>query len=140
LILTLSNNHLKLKKQMKKLLLMCCFLVGITAVSRAQGGGQRRSPEEQAKNLQTQLKLNDDQTTKITAIYKAQATKRDSIRTASNGDRDAMMKAMMPLMMSTNTQIKAILTPEQSTAFDAMMKERMDRMRNGGGGGGGGNN
>lgn len=125
---------------MKKLLLMCCFLVGITAVSRAQGGGGRRSPEEQAKNLQTQLKLNDDQTTKITAIYKAQAAKRDSIRTASNGDRDAMMKAMMPLMQSTSTQIKAILTPEQATAYDTMMKERMDRMRNGGGGGGGGNN
>jgi protein CpxP len=125
---------------MKKFLLMCCLLVGITAVSRAQGGGgQRRTPEEQAKNLQTQLKLNDDQTAKITAIYKAQTTKRDSIRTASNGDRDAMMKAMMPLMQTTNTQIKAILTPEQSTAYDAMMKERMDRMRQGGGGGGGNN-
>lgn len=125
---------------MKKLLLMCCILLGITAVSRAQGGGQRRSPDEMAKNLQTQLKLNDDQTAKITAIYKAQATKRDSIRTASNGDRDAMMKAMMPLMMSTNTQIKAILTPDQNTAYDAMIKERMDRMRQAGGGGGGGGN
>ncbi|HTK20360.1 MAG TPA: hypothetical protein VL442_12620, partial [Mucilaginibacter sp.] len=86
---------------MKKFLLMCCFLIGITAVCRAQGGGTRRSPEEQAKNLQTQLKLTDDQTTKITAIYKDQAAKRDSIRTAANGDRDAMRSAMMPLMKST---------------------------------------
>ena len=122
---------------MKKLLLMCCFLIGITAVSRAQGGGQRRSPEDQAKQLQTQLSLNDDQTTKITAIYKDQATKRDSIRTAANGDRDAMMKAMMPLMMSTSTKIKAILTPDQATAYDKLMKDRMDRMRQNGGGGGG---
>lgn len=121
---------------MKKFLLMCCFLVGITAVSRAQGGGMRRSPEEQAKNLQTQLKLTDDQTTKITAIYKDQAAKRDSIRTAANGDRDAMMKGMMPLMKSTGDKIKAILTPEQATAYDKMMQDRMDRMRNGGGGGG----
>jgi len=120
---------------MKKFLLMCCILLGITAVSRAQGGGGRMSPEDRAKQLQTQLKLNDDQTAKVTAIYKAQATKRDSIRTASNGDRDAMMKAMMPLMTSTNTQIRALLTPEQATAFDAAMKERMDRMRQGGGGG-----
>ena len=123
---------------MKKLLLMCCFLIGITAVSRAQGGGQRRSPEDQAKQLQTQLSLNDDQTAKITAIYKDQATKRDSIRTAANGDRDAMMKAMMPLMMSTSTKIKAILTPDQATAYDKLMKDRMDRMRQNGGGGGGG--
>jgi protein CpxP len=122
---------------MKKLLLMCCFLIGITAVSRAQGGGQRRSPEDQAKQLQTQLSLNDDQTAKITAIYKDQATKRDSIRTAANGDRDAMMKAMMPLMQSTSTKIKAILTPDQATAYDKLMKDRMDRMRQGGGGGGG---
>ena len=120
---------------MKKFLLMCCFLLGITAVSRAQGGGMRRSPEEQAKSLQTQLKLTDDQTTKITAIYKDQATKRDSVRTAANGDRDAMMKGMMPLMKSTGDKIKAILTPEQATAYDKMMQERMDRMRNGGGGG-----
>ena len=121
---------------MKKFLLMCCFLIGITAVSRAQGGGMRRSPEEQAKNLQTQLKLTDDQTTKITAIYKDQATKRDSIRTAANGDRDAMRSAMMPLMKSTNDKVKAILTPEQATAYDKIMQDRMDRMRNGGGGGG----
>jgi len=122
---------------MKKFLLMCCFLIGITAVCRAQGGGMRRSPEEQAKNLQTQLKLTDDQTTKITAIYKDQATKRDSIRTAANGDRDAMRSAMMPLIKSTSDKVKAILTPEQATAYDKMMQERMDRMRNGGGGGGG---
>jgi Spy/CpxP family protein refolding chaperone len=122
---------------MKKFMLMCCFLIGITAVCRAQGGG-RRSPEDQAKQLQTQLSLNDDQTAKVTAIYKDQATKRDSIRTAANGDRDAMMKAMMPLMMSTSTKIKAVLTADQATAYDKLMKERMDRMRQGGGGGGGG--
>ena len=121
---------------MKKFLLMCCFLIGITAVCRAQGGGMRRSPEDRAKDLQTQLKLNDDQTTKITAIYKAQATKMDSVRTAANGDRQAMRSAMMPLMKDTNDKIKAILTPDQATAYDKIMQDRMDRMRNGGGGGG----
>jgi len=121
---------------MKKFLLMCCFLIGVTAVCRAQGGGMRRSPEEQAKNLQTQLKLTDDQTTKVTAIYKEQSTKRDSIRTAANRDRDAMRSAMMPLIKSTSDKVKAILTPEQATAYDKMMQERMDRTRNGGGGGG----
>ena len=114
---------------------MCCFLMGIAAASYAQGGN-RRSPEEMAKGLQTQLKLTDDQTTKITAIYKDQATKMDSVRTAANGDRDAMRSARMPIMKATNDKVKAILTPEQATAYDAWMKERMDRMRQGGGGGG----
>jgi protein CpxP len=123
---------------MKKLLLMCCVLCGLTAVSRAQGGGMRRSPADQAKQLQTQLTLTDDQTAKITTILTAQAAKRDSIRTASNGDRDAMMHAMMPLMKATTDQIKAILTPDQATAYQKMQDERRARMMNGGGGGGNG--
>lgn len=114
---------------MKKILLMCCFLVGITAVSRAQGG-QRRSPEERAKMLQTQLKLTDDQTAKITAIYTVQTAKMDSIRNAG-GDRTAMM----PLMQAANDHIKAILTPDQAAAYQKMMDERRARMQNGGGGG-----
>ncbi len=121
---------------MRKILLMCCFLLGVTAFCRAQGGGMRRSPADQAKALQMQLSLNDDQTAKITAILTAQSTKRDSIRTAANGDRDAMMQGMMPLMKDTNAKIKAILTPDQATAYDKLMQERMDRMKQGGGGGG----
>ena len=63
---------------MKKILLVCCFLLGITAVSRAQGGGQRMGPVDRAKAMQTQLKLTDDQTAKITAILQVQQTKMDS--------------------------------------------------------------
>jgi len=120
---------------MKKILLICCFLVGVTAICRAQGGGMRMSPADQAKQMQTQLTLTDDQTAKITAILQAQATKRDSIRTASNGDRDAMMQAMRPLMQATQTQIKAVLTADQATAYQKMLDERRARMQQGGGGG-----
>lgn len=116
---------------MKKFLLICCILLGFAAVSRAQGGGQRRTPEERAKQLQTALKLSDDQTAKITAIYQAQATKVDSIRNAG-GD----FSAMRPLMQATNDKIKAILTPDQATAYQKMMDERRARMQQGGGGGG----
>src|SRR5579863_2980030 len=112
MLLTLSKrSEYQKTKMMKKFLLICCILLGFAAVSRAQGGGQRRTPEERAKQLQTALSLNDDQTAKITAIYKAQTVKMDSIRTAANGDRDAMMQAMTPLRQATNTQIMAILTP-----------------------------
>lgn len=122
---------------MKKILLTCCLLLGIATLSRAQGG-QRMSPEDRAKNLQTQLKLSDDQTAKITVIYKNQMAKMDSIRTAANGDRDAMRSAMGPLRTSTTAQIKAVLTPDQATAYDKMMAD-MRAQRQGGGGGGGGN-
>lgn len=118
---------------MKKLLLMLCFIAGITSLSKAQGGGQRRSPEEQAKQLQTQLKLSDDQTTKITSIMQMQSTKLDSIRTAANGDRDAMRSGMMSVRQAMAPKIKAVLTPEQVTAYDKMQADVRARMQNGGG-------
>jgi periplasmic protein CpxP/Spy len=117
---------------MKKFLLMCCLFVCIAAASHAQGGGRRFNPEDRAKQLQTELKLSDEQTTKVTAIYKAQFTKMDSLRKAGGDFRSSMR----PLMDSTNKQVKAILTPEQATAFDKAQQERMNRMRQGGGGGG----
>jgi Spy/CpxP family protein refolding chaperone len=124
---------------MRKFLLMCCFLIGITAMAHAQGGGQRLSPEDRAKQLQTQLKLTDDQTTKVTAILKVQTTKTDSIRTAANGDRTAMRAAMGPIRTAANDQIKAILTPDQVTAYQKLLDEQRARQQGGGGGGGGGN-
>ncbi len=114
---------------MKKVLLMLCFIAGITSLSKAQGGGQRRSPEEQAKNLQTQLKLTDDQTAKITSIMQMQSTKMDSVRNAG-GDR----QAMMPIRQAMAAKVKAILTPEQATAYDKMQADMRARMQNGGGG------
>ncbi len=118
---------------MKKLILMLCFVAGIASLSKAQGGYQRRSPEEQAKQLQTQLKLSDDQTTKITSIMQMQSTKMDSIRTAANGDRDVMRSGMTSVRQAMMPKIKAILTAEQVTAYEKMQADRMSRMQNGGG-------
>jgi len=119
---------------MKKLLLMLCFVAGITSLSKAQDGGGRRTPEEQAKNLQTQLKLSDDQTAKITTIMQMQSTKMDSVRTASNGDR----QGMMPIRQAISTKVKAVLTADQATTYEKMQAEQMNRMRQGGGGMNGG--
>ena len=116
---------------MKKFLLMCCFVVGITAASHAQqGGGMRMSPEDRAKAMQTQLKLTDDQTTQITAILKTSAAQRDSVKNAG-GDRTAMR----PLMMATNQKIQAVLTDDQKVAYKKMMDDMRAKMQNGGGGG-----
>src|ERR1700744_6099388 len=119
---------------MKKLLLVCVIALGISAVGHAQGRGQQRSPEDQAAALKTQLALNDDQTTKITAIYKAQAASRDSLQKAG-GD---MRAAMRPMMEATNAKIKAVLTADQAKKYDEMMAARMNRGGGGGNGGGGG--
>jgi protein CpxP len=118
---------------MKKLLLVCCIVLGVSTLSRAQGGGgggrPQMSPADQAARLKTTLTLTDDQTAKVTAIYAAQAKSTDSLRAAGNTDR----AAAMPIRAAANAKIKAILTPDQQAAFDKMAQGR----RGGGGGGGG---
>ena len=93
------------------------------------------SPEDRVAQMKTNLKLTDDQSTKILAIYKASAAKRDSVRNAG-GDREAMR----PIMMEANTKVQAILTDDQKAAWKKMMDDmRAKQQQNGGGGGGGGN-
>lgn len=124
---------------MKKLLLICLAVIGISAVSRAQGGGRpQMSPADQAARLKTSLALTDDQTAKVTAIYTAQAKSRDSVMTAANGDRAAMRTAMAPIQTAANAKIMAILTPDQAATYKKQMEERAARMQQGGGMGGGG--
>ncbi|MCQ6959379.1 Spy/CpxP family protein refolding chaperone [Mucilaginibacter aquariorum] len=113
---------------MKKIMMICLFLLGVSAVSFAQGR-QRMSTADRVKAMKESLKLSDDQVTKITAIYDAQTKSMDSLRNAG-GDR----AAMRPMMQATNDKVKAVLTPEQAAAFQKEMDERRARMQNGGGG------
>src|ERR1700761_2659444 len=124
---------------MKKLLLISCIIIGAASASFAQGGGGRApmAPADQAAALKTSLALTDAQTTKITTILTAQAASRDSLTKASNGDRQAMRTAMQPIQARYTAAIKAVLTPDQATAYDKQMAARMNRGGGGGAGGGG---
>lgn len=102
------------KLNMRKLILVCLFLVGMSAVSFAQGSG---TPADRAAALKNSLALNDDQTAKVTAIYTAHNKSMDSLKKQDNGDYGAMMKKMMPVIMSTNDKIKAVLNPTQAATF-----------------------
>lgn len=114
---------------MKKVLLVCAIVLGVSAMSHAQGR-QQRTPEESTAALKTSLTLTADQETKVLAIYKAQAASRDSLQKAG-GD---MRTGFAPIRTATNAKIKAILTADQATKFEAM-SQRGGRGGNGGGGG-----
>lgn len=111
-------------------MLICMFLLGISAVSRAQGGGMRMTAADRVKAMKESLKLTDDQATKITAIYEAQTKQVDSLRTAG-ADRSSFG----PIRTATNEKVKALLTAEQAAAWQKQMDEMRARMQNGGGGG-----
>jgi len=108
---------------MKKLILLCFLLTGLTGITFAQNVHSVTDPTDKAKALQKQLKLNDTQTAKVAAIYQESSQKFDKIKKANNGNTDKMMKEIGPLRAATIKKIKAILTPKQATKYDALVKD-----------------
>ena len=118
---------------MKKVFLICAFVLGVSAVGFAQGPP---SPEERVAQLKTSLSLTDAQVAKAKVIYEAQGKSMDSLMSSANGDFGAMMPKFTKMMETTNTKIKAILTPEQAPVFQKQvdaMNERFKQMQQGGG-------
>jgi protein CpxP len=118
---------------MKKLALVCAFVLGASAMTFAQngggggnGGGGRggRTPEQQVTRLKEQLTLTDAQIPKVTAILAAQAKVQDSLRTASNGDREAMRPKQAALRKATSDKIITVLTAEQATIYKKQLEEQ----------------
>lgn len=108
---------------MKKILLICCLVIGITA-ARAQGPHPTvGTPEEKAKGLQKELKLTDKQTDKIQAIYKESAEKFEKIKKDEHGNTDKMVVAVRPLREATVKKIKAVLTPAQAVKYEKLVKD-----------------
>jgi periplasmic protein CpxP/Spy len=95
------------------------------------GGGMRMTSDQRVERLDTAVTLTADQKTKVKAIYDADQKKMEDMRTAQDPD---MMTKMQAMRADENKQIRALLTPEQQTKFDAMPQ---GRGRGGMGGGGG---
>ena len=118
------------------------------AGGQRQGGGQRgggrgqMTPAQQIERLETAVgKLTDDQKTKITAIYEKAQKDMQALRDAG-GDPQANRPKMQEIQQNSRKDVRALLTPEQQTKFDAMPAPGRGGQGGGqrrGGGGGGGN-
>ncbi len=119
---------------MKKVLLVGAFVLGVSAVSFAQGpgGGMRRTPEQSVEQLKTSLAgITDAQSAKLLDVYKAQAKSRDSLMAAANGDMGSIREKMAPLTAAVTAKLKSILTPEQYAAYEKQQAERRAQMGGG---------
>jgi Spy/CpxP family protein refolding chaperone len=114
-------------------LLALCGAAATATPMLAQGGGGRmaQSPDQQVAALTTALTLTADQQAKVKEILEADVKPMADARAGQ--DREAMMK----IRTDEHAKIKALLTPEQATKYDAMPQ---GRGRMGGMGGGGGSN
>ena len=126
---------------MKKVLLVGAFVLGISAVSFAQGGGGgggrgARTPEAQVEQLKTSLTgITDAQSAKLLAVFQAQTASRDSLMKALGDDRGAIREKMAPITAAVTAKLKGVLTAEQFTAYEKQRAEQAARFGGGGGGG-----
>jgi Spy/CpxP family protein refolding chaperone len=113
-----------------------CTAALSTVPMMAQGGGGggmgRMTPEMRVAAIDKAVTLTDDQKTKITAIYTADAKKMQDMMAAQDPDMRTKMTAMRA---DENTQIKALLTDDQKPKYDAYLASMPQR---GGGRPGGG--
>ncbi len=89
------------------------------------------TPEQQVAALDKAVTLTPDQKTKITAMYTADAKKRQDLMDAQDPD---MRTKMMTMRTDEQTQIKAMLTDDQKPKYDAYLAS-MPQGRGGRGGG-----
>src|ERR1700756_5177997 len=105
---------------MKNLILICCLFFGIAATAQVKS---TTDPQEKAKGLQKQLKLSDEQTAKVAAIYKESSEKFHKIKVADKGNTDKIAKDIAPLRAKTKKRKKALLTPSKAVKYDKLVKE-----------------
>jgi len=114
-----------------------CAAALCSAPLLAQGGGGGRmqmSPEDQVAAIDKAVTLTADQKPKVLAIVEASQKSMADLRN-SGGDMQAMRPKMMEIRTKQNADIKALLTDDQKTKFDAYVAS-MPQGRPGGGGGG----
>jgi hypothetical protein len=93
---------------------------------------QRRGPtvQQRVDKMSTELKLNDDQKTKVTALLEKQAKDRRAIFGDSSLTREERRDKTRALAQDENKQLKAILTTDQFEQWQKL-REQMRPRRSG---------
>jgi Spy/CpxP family protein refolding chaperone len=116
-------------------------LAGLLAVTNASAARdtnttprvERRGPtvQQRVERMTTELQLNDDQKTKVTALLEKQAKERREIMGDSTLPREDRRDKMRALTEDENKQLKTILTSEQFEKWQKL-REQMRARRPGG--------
>lgn len=117
-----------------KRLIQACSLVGAIALATAaqaqpEHRGQPPEPQERAARLQKTLQLSDEQTAKIKTILEGSAQQRKALMDKYKPQMEALHADGKALREKTESQINAVLTPKQQTAFKAQLERRDEMMR-----------
>lgn len=94
-----------------------------------QGGGDRAQRMEQ---MLASLNLTADQAQKVQAVMEAQRPAMEALRNDTSLSREQRREKMQALRQGMDTQLSAIMTPEQKAKWDQERAQRRERMGRGG--------
>ena len=133
---------------MKKVLVLVVAVITSISISLAQQTGENKkvkgarkegsfktmTPEQKAtkhsERLAQKLGLSPEQKQSVYTLAVDRITKADAVRAKyTTSDKKGMHKELRPIMQDFDTKLKAILTPEQITKWDALKAERKQKMK-----------
>ena len=100
------------------------------------GHGNPPSVDERVQRLSGELTLTPEQTARVKALFTAEQRSADSLRAVHAVQMEAERKAMETRHTEHEKALMAILTAEQKTKREALMKQRMEHGPRGRGHGG----
>lgn len=118
-------------------IIVLLMVLGLSLSVSAQRGNRSIDPKKRAKtevdNLKKQLKLNDKQEKDCYNLHVDHYKKQQEIF-KNKGDRNKMMEQMKKRRIDFHKKMKSILTKEQYTMYQNILKEKMRKMRESRGG------
>lgn len=114
---------------------LCTAALCSTPMLAQGGGGMRMTPDERVAAIDKAVGLTDEQKPKVKAIIEADMKKMMDLRN-SGDDMQTLRPKMMEIRNQENTDIKALLTDDQKTKYDAYLASMPRRGGTGGPGGG----
>lgn len=126
---------------MKKLIMICGVLFGMTAFVQAQQDGKpartagarmAMTPEARVKQLDEKLMLSADQKAKLTTVFTEQAAAQKKQREEGPGteDRQVRMERMQKQRAELETKITDVLTNDQKKTYtDLMAEQKAERQK-----------
>ena len=92
------------------------------------GHGGRMDPEQQTKMLSEKLNLTKDQQSKVKAIFTDHQKQMQSFMQDQSMSREDKRAKFEQMRGDTDSQVRGVLTGDQQQKFDALLKEREQRM------------
>jgi len=109
--------------------LTCTSIASAQSTNATARTARRMTVQQRVDRMSSELKLNDEQKTKITALFEADAKKRRELRADTSLERKDRREKNRALMQDEKKQMKEILTPDQFEQWQKMSAQ--GRKRNG---------